>query len=227
MSHELRTPLNSIIGFSNILLRNSEGNLRPQDIVYLTRVSANGSHLLTLINGVLDLSKIDAREVHVDRLDVDVAALVRETLAELEPQAEARAVALAAELPPEIVMRTDRSRLKQILLNLVSNAVKFTQNGRVTVCVTVDEESGLPARIEVRDTGIGIADDRLEAVFDPFQQEDGSTSRQYGGTGLGLTISRALAQLMGWSIEVESELGVGSTFSVVMARDEAEVVASA
>jgi signal transduction histidine kinase len=225
MSHELRTPLNSIIGFSNILLRNPAGNLGPQDIVYLTRVSANGSHLLTLINGVLDLSKIDARQVQVDVEPIDVAALVRETLSELEPQAEAQAVALVAELPCEVVMHTDRSRLKQILLNLVSNAVKFTHDGRVTVRVAVDEESGLPARIEVHDTGIGIAEDRLEAVFDPFQQEDVSTSRQYGGTGLGLTISRSLAHLMGWSIEVDSVLGVGSTFRLVMVREESRIVA--
>jgi signal transduction histidine kinase len=226
MSHELRTPLNSIIGFSNILLRNSNGNLEPQDILYLTRVSANGSHLLTLINGVLDLSKIDARQLQVDVEPVDLAALVRETLAELEPQAESRAVALVAELPAELVMYTDSGRLKQILLNLVSNAVKFTRDGTVTVRVAVDEESRLPARVEVHDTGIGIAEDRLEAVFDPFQQEDGSTSRQYGGTGLGLTISRSLAHLMGWTIEVESELGVGSTFSVVLIRDEAAVASA-
>jgi signal transduction histidine kinase len=227
MSHELRTPLNSIIGFSNILLRNPAGNLRAQDIVYLTRVSANGSHLLTLINGVLDLSKIDAHQVEMDVEPTDLAALVRETLAELELQAGARDVELVAELPPEVVMHTDRGRLKQILLNLVGNAVKFTRDGRVTVRVAMDEESGLPARIDVHDTGIGIAEDRLEAVFDPFQQEDGSTSRLYGGTGLGLTISRSLAHLMGWSIEVESALGVGSTFSVVLARDEARAATSA
>ena len=226
MSHELRTPLNSIIGFSNILLRNPAGALSPQELTYLTRISANGAHLLTLINGVLDLSKIDADEVRVDLEPVDVAALVRETLAELEPQAEARAVKLAADLPPQVVMQTDPGRLKQILLNLLGNAVKFTSEGSVTVRVVLDEDSALPARIEVCDTGIGIAEDRLEAVFDAFQQEDQSTSRQYGGTGLGLTITRSLAHALGWSIEVESELGVGSTFSVVMVRDEAAVASA-
>ncbi len=219
MSHELRTPLNSIIGFSNILLRNSAQNLRPQDIKYLSRVSANGSHLLTLINGVLDLSKIDARRAELDLTFVDVSALLRETLAEMEPQADDREVRLVADLPPSLDLQTDRSRLKQIVLNLVGNAIKFTQRGQVTLRLVTDARTGQPARIDVVDTGIGIAPDRLTAVFEPFQQEDETTARQYGGTGLGLTITRSLAHLMGWEIEVSSTVGIGSTFSVVIARD--------
>ena len=220
MSHELRTPLNSIIGFANILLRNTALNLRPQDVVYLTRISANGSHLLELINGVLDLSKIDARQMQLDIAPVDVAALLRETLGELEPQAETREVEFVADLPNVGLLHTDRSRLKQIVLNLVSNAVKFTHCGTVTVRIVPNVRTGLPARIEVTDTGVGIAPDRLHAVFNAFQQEDETTSRHYGGTGLGLTITRSLAHLMGWDIEVRSEVGVGSTFSVVIDRDE-------
>jgi signal transduction histidine kinase len=216
MSHELRTPLNSIIGFANILLRNTALNLRDQDLTYLRRISANGSHLLKLINGVLDLSKIDARQLQLDITTVDVAALIRETLEELEPQAEAREVEFVADLPQLRLLRTDRSRLKQIVINLVSNAVKFTHHGTVTVRIIANDLTGFPACIEVSDTGIGIAADRLEAVFDAFQQEDQTTSRQYGGTGLGLTITRSLAHLMGWEITVRSEVGVGSTFSVVM-----------
>lgn len=219
MSHELRTPLNSIIGFSNILLRNTAQNLRPQDMRYLSRVSANGSHLLTLINGVLDLSKIDARQAELDLAFVDVSALLRETLAELEPQAAEREVWLVAEIPTSVDLQTDRSRLKQIILNLLGNAIKFTERGKVTLRLVTDARTGLPARIEVIDTGIGIAPARLAAVFEPFQQEDETTARQYGGTGLGLTITRSLAHLMGWELEVESTVGVGSTFSVVIARD--------
>ena len=219
MSHELRTPLNSIIGFANILLRNSAQNLRPQDIKYLSRVSANGSHLLTLINGVLDLSKIDARQAELDLTFVDVSALLRETLAEMEPQADEREVHLVADVPASIDLQTDRSRLKQIVLNLIGNAIKFTQRGQVTLRLVTDARTGLPARIDVIDTGIGIAPDRLAAVFEPFQQEDETTARQYGGTGLGLTITRSLAHLMGWEIEVSSTVGIGSTFSVVIARD--------
>ena len=219
MSHELRTPLNSIIGFSNILLRNTAQNLRPQDIKYLSRISANGSHLLTLINGVLDLSKIDARQAELDLTFVDVSALLRETLAELEPQASEREVRLVADVPSSIDLQTDRSRLKQIVLNLLGNAIKFTQRGQVTLRLVTDSRTGLPARIDVIDTGIGIAPDRIAAVFEPFQQEDETTARQYGGTGLGLTITRSLAHLMGWEIEVASTIGIGSTFSVVIARD--------
>jgi signal transduction histidine kinase len=216
MSHELRTPLNSIIGFSNILLRNSGRNLREQDVLYLSRMRANGAHLLTLINGVLDLSKIDALQSQLDIAPVDVGALLRETLAELEPQAELRDVRLVAEMADASPLATDRSRLKQIMLNLLSNAVKFTQRGTVTVRLTVDETTNRPSRIEVIDTGIGIANDRLNAVFDAFQQEDATTSRHYGGTGLGLTITRSLAHVMGWEIEVRSKVGVGSTFSVLI-----------
>jgi signal transduction histidine kinase/DNA-binding response OmpR family regulator len=219
MSHELRTPLNSIIGFSNILRRNSDQALKPKDLTYLSRITANGSHLLTLINGVLDLSKIDARQMQLDLTSVDVAALLRETLAHMEPQAELREVELVAELPDVGLMHTDASRLKQIVLNLLGNAVKFTQRGRVTLRLVPDSRTGLPSRIDVIDTGIGIAPDRLEAVFDAFQQEDTTTSRQYGGTGLGLTITRSLAHLMGWEIAATSDVGHGSTFSVIIARD--------
>ena len=217
MSHELRTPLNSIIGFANILLRNRAGVLSTQEIAYLTRITANGSHLLTLINGVLDLSKIDAQQMHLDLTLVDVAELVHETLGEMEPQAEARHVELVAEVSEMALITTDRARLKQIMLNLVGNAVKFSPNGRVVLRVARDEVTRLPIRIDVIDTGVGIAPDRLAAVFEAFQQEDSTTSRQYGGTGLGLTITRSLTHLMGWDVTATSELGVGSTFSVVMA----------
>jgi signal transduction histidine kinase/CheY-like chemotaxis protein len=216
MSHELRTPLNSIIGFANILLRNRAGNLSAQDTTYLTRITTNGSHLLTLINGVLDLSKIDARQMQLDLTPVDVAELVRESLSEMEPQAEARDVHLVARIPHLAPLTTDRARLKQIILNLVGNAVKFTPHGRVTVRIKADPVTGLPARIDVEDTGVGIAADRLTAVFEAFQQGDTTTSRQYGGTGLGLTITRSLALLMGWEIVVKSEVGAGSTFSVII-----------
>lgn len=216
MSHELRTPLNSIIGFANILLRNNGQNLRAQDVVYLSRMKANGSHLLTLINGVLDLSKIDARQAQLDIGPVDVGVLLRETIAELEPQAELREVRFIADIADASALATDRARLKQIMLNLLSNAVKFTHRGTVTVRLLVDEVTHQPSRIEVSDTGIGIAVDRLHAVFDAFQQEDETTSRQYGGTGLGLTITRSLAHVMGCEIEVRSTVGVGSTFAVVI-----------
>jgi len=215
MSHELRTPLNSIIGFTNILQRGDTARFAPQELVYLTRVRANGMHLLELINGVLDLSKIEAGETALELGSVDLVALVRETLGELEPQAEARGVALLAELPPAAVLTADPRRLKQIIVNLVGNAVKFTDGGVVTVRIVTDSESGAPVRLNVADTGIGIPKDRLEAIFEAFQQADSTISRHHGGTGLGLTITRSLAALMGWSVVAESVEGVGSTFSVL------------
>ena len=216
MSHELRTPLNSIIGFGNILRKNANGALGTRELNYLERITTNGSHLLMLINGVLDLSKIDAQQMHLDMSVVDVSGLLRETLSELEPQAEARRVQLVGEIPDMAPMVADRARLKQIVLNLVGNAIKFTPEGCVTLRASADSETRAPARIDVIDTGIGIAPERMEAIFQPFQQEDSATTRHYGGTGLGLTITRSLAHLMGWEIAVQSDVGVGSTFSVLM-----------
>lgn len=217
MSHELRTPLNSIIGFSNILLKNKTGNLRESDTMQLSRIAANGKHLLGLINEVLDLSKIEAGKVDLEMTWVDVATVIRETLEEIAPQAEALDVLLVAEIPAHVdTLHADVVRFKQIIVNLVSNAIKFTRGGRVTVRITTDPVTRRPVRIDVIDTGIGIPKDRLTTVFEAFRQADASTTRQYGGTGLGLTITRSLAELMGWSIEVASEVGVGTTFSVLL-----------
>ncbi len=222
MSHELRTPLNSIIGFSNILLKNKAGNLREAEILHLSRIAANGKHLLGLINEVLDLSKIEAGRIELEMTEVDVAEVIRETLAEMAPQAGALDVRLVADVPAHVApLRADAVRCKQILVNLVSNAIKFTRGGSVTVRITMDAATRRPTRLDVVDTGIGIPKDRLAAVFEAFKQADASTTRQYGGTGLGLTITRSLAELMGWTIEVESEVDVGTTFSVVLQNDGA------
>jgi signal transduction histidine kinase len=215
MSHELRTPLNSIIGFTNIVLRNRGGKMDKQDVVYLTRVSTSGAHLLSLINGVLDLAKIEAHETYLERVAVDLVALARETLSQFEPQAEERSVRLVSIVPTMAVIIADRARLQQIIINLVGNALKFTERGQVTLRVVTDPFTSVPLRMEVSDTGIGIREDRLKAVFEAFQQADTTTSRQYGGTGLGLSISRSLADLMGWRMTVTSKVGVGSTFSVI------------
>jgi signal transduction histidine kinase len=215
MSHELRTPLNSIIGFTNIVLRNKGGSMGKQDIVYLSRVSSSGAHLLNLINGVLDLAKIEARETSVERVPVDLAVLARETLNQFEPQAEERSVRLVSVVPAMAVIVADRERLQQIIINLVGNALKFTERGEVTLRVVSDPFTSVPLRMEVIDTGIGIREDRLAAVFEAFQQADTTTSRQYGGTGLGLSISRSLADLMGFKMAVKSDVGIGSTFSVI------------
>ena len=216
MSHELRTPLNSVIGFTNILLKNKEGNLSPVELHCLERVLANGKHLLSLINQVLDLSKIEAKKVELETSTVDLGRLVSDVVTQFEGELRDRPVKLLAELPESMAPPvTDEGKLRQVLINLIGNALKFTEKGSVTVRVSVDGPSRYPTRIAVSDTGVGIRPERQSAIFEAFQQADASTNRKYGGTGLGLTISKALCDLMGCRIEVHSEVGKGSTFSVV------------
>jgi signal transduction histidine kinase/ActR/RegA family two-component response regulator len=217
MSHELRTPLNSVIGFSGILLKNKAQALSEKDLGYLDRIQTNGQHLLGLINSVLDLSKVEAGKLALEITSVDIAALIDETIAEFEPQARARSVVIEKEIPAgEFPLDLDRGRFKQILINLIGNAIKFTEHGTVTARLVIDPGHSHPVRVEIQDTGVGIPADRLEAVFEAFQQADSSTSRQFGGTGLGLTITRSLARCMGFDVRVESAVGVGSKFSVVL-----------
>jgi len=217
MSHELRTPLNSVIGFASILLKNKIGNLHPTDLNFLERIQANGKHLLVLINEILDLSKIEARKVELQLAPVALDVLVRETIAQQEGLVRDRPVQLLADLPASIApIQTDAEKLRQVIINLIGNALKFTERGSVTVRVVTQPINNQPVRIEVIDTGIGIPKEKLGVIFEAFQQADASTARKYGGTGLGLTISQALCQLMGFHIEVASEVGRGSTFSVVL-----------
>jgi len=217
MSHELRTPLNSVIGFSNVLLRNRAGNLREKDLDYLQRIKSGGRRLLGLIDEVLDLSKIEAGRMRVEHAAVDVGELVEDTLASFEGQLRDKPIVLGAEVPGNLTpIMTDAAKLLQVLTNLIGNAIKFTERGRVTVRVSADPGSERPTRIDVVDTGIGIPADRQEAIFGAFEQADGSTAREYGGTGLGLALSRAFCDLMGYHLEVKSEVGVGSVFSVVL-----------
>lgn len=215
MSHELRTPLNSVIGFGNILRKNKAGNLRPDDCAFLDRILANGKHLLGLINEILDLTKIESRKVDLELAPVALGHLVSEVIATFEAQVRDRPVKLLAEIPPQVApFNTDAGRLKQVLINLVGNALKFTEQGSVTVRVVAHPRTHRPLRLEVVDTGIGIPKARQVAVFEAFQQADSGTSRKYGGTGLGLTISRALCELLQCQLELRSEPGQGSTFSI-------------
>jgi signal transduction histidine kinase len=216
MSHELRTPLNSVIGFSNVLLRNRTGNLRERDLLYLQRIRAGGQHLLSLINEVLDLSKIEAGRMQVERTPVLLDALIEDTIASFEGQLRGRPIVLAADLPRHTTpIDTDPAKLLQVLTNLIGNAIKFTERGSVTVRIVADVV-GRPERIDVVDTGIGIPSDRQQAIFDAFEQADSSTARQFGGTGLGLAVSKSLCDLLGYTLEVRSEVGVGSMFSVIL-----------
>ena len=218
MSHELRTPLNSVIGFTNILLKNRTGNLEAKELGFLERISANGRHLLVLINEVLDLAKIEAGRMELELQAVDLEGLIRETLAQMEGQVREKPLVLRASVPPDLPrLETDPGKLRQVIINLVGNALKFTAEGEVSVEVVTRSDGKTVSAIRVRDTGAGIPPDRLHAIFEAFQQADGTTTRQFGGTGLGLSISRSLCQLMGYDLRVESTVGEGSVFSILMA----------
>jgi len=217
MSHELRTPLNSVIGFSNVLLRNRGGNLRERDLLYVQRIRAGGQHLLSLIDEVLDLSKIEAGRMRLERAPVAVGELVEDTVASFEGQLRDRPITLHAEVPERMTpIMTDPAKLLQVLTNLIGNAIKFTRQGNVIVRVYSDPASRRPERIDVVDTGIGIPAERQHAIFDAFEQADSSTARQFGGTGLGLAVSKSLCDLMGYRLEVSSAVGAGSVFSVIL-----------
>jgi PAS domain S-box-containing protein len=218
MSHELRTPLNSVIGFANILLKNKAGTLGPAELNFLDRIQANGKHLLTLINEILDLSKIEARKVELNIGPVALDLLVRETVAQQESLVRDKPVQLLEDLPAKVApILSDAEKLRQVLINLIGNALKFTEQGSVTVRVVTDPADHHPTCLEVIDTGIGIPQEKLGVIFEAFQQAEAGTARKYEGTGLGLTISQALCQLMGYRIDVSSQPGRGSTFSVRLA----------
>jgi PAS domain S-box-containing protein len=234
MNHELRTPLTAIIGFSRVLLAGKEGPLTTNAQLYAERIRANGMHLLSLINQILDVAKVEAGRMELETETVVVGALVRDTVAMLESTAQAKGIALHSDVPTVVApIVTDAGKLKQILINLIGNAIKFTSEGEVSVSVEVDAASNYPVSISVRDTGIGIAPDRQQKVFEPFEQGDSSTRREFGGTGLGLAIVKAFSELIGAAIEVESELGRGTTFTVWLpsgvpadARSSEQLVAS-
>jgi PAS domain S-box-containing protein len=221
MNHELRTPLTAIIGFSRVLLQGKEGALGSGVHRYVERIRVNGMHLLSLINQILDVAKVEAGRMELDFETVAVDALVRDTLAMLDSTAEAKGLVLRCELPPRLPpLVTDEGKLRQILINLVGNAIKFTNDGEVCVRVDVDPATGRATAIVVSDTGIGIPADRQLKVFDPFEQGDSSTRRQFGGTGLGLSIVKTFAALIGARITVESKVGEGTTFTVLLATPE-------
>ena len=224
VSHELRTPLNSVIGFATILLKNKNANLTAEDLNFLERIQVNGRHLLSLINDMLDLTKIEARKVELQITSVALDALVRETIAQQESLIRDRPIEFVADLPPTVAsIQTDPEKLRQVIINLLSNALKFTEHGQVTIRL-VTGPGHQPLRLEVSDTGIGIPREKLGLIFEAFQQADASTSRKYGGTGLGLTISQALCRLLGFRIEVTSEVGRGSTFSIILSTQPADSV---
>lgn len=215
MSHELRTPLNSIIGFSGILLEGLAGELTEEQRRQVEMVNRSGKHLLALINDILDLSKIEAGRATLHFKDTDVRRVVGEVVESLRPQADEKGLSLVLEpTGGPCVIRTDPTKVRQVVFNLVGNAVKFTEEGSVTVDVASD---GKKVRISVTDTGPGLSDEDVAQAFEEFKQlEPGKRIAKTPGTGLGLPLSRRLARLLGGSLEVESEVGVGSTFTLVL-----------
>ena len=215
MSHELRTPLNSALILARLLADNRDGNLSEDQIRHAETIYSAGNDLLALINDILDLSKIEAGRVDVEIEDVAPRRLVAQLEPVFEPVARQRSLVFSVEVGPDLppTVATDGRLLQQILRNLLSNAFKFTHQGAVTLAISRAADG---VRFAVRDTGIGVAPEQQRVIFDPFRQADGATSRKYGGTGLGLSISRELARLLGADIELESALGRGSTFSLVI-----------
>ena len=217
MSHEIRTPMNALLGYVEFLC--DPGASDEDRRRYGQTIKKSSDHLLTVLNDILDISRIEASRMVINRADVSPMVLVKDVLALLAPQASERGVELGLEVPRPIpeVIETDLVRARQVLLNLVGNAIKFTPRGSVTLVLHLDEHESSDHRylcFDVVDTGIGIPADKQQQIFEPFSQVDGSSTRRYGGTGLGLTISKRLALLMGGDVEVKSELGKGSTFTL-------------
>jgi signal transduction histidine kinase len=219
MSHELRTPLNAIQGHAQLMELGLHGPVTDAQRTALDRVQRAQRHLLGLINDVLTYARIEGGRVEYDLAPVAAADVVADVVPLLEPQFRAKAIALETRLPgAPVVARADREKFAQILLNLLSNAAKFTgEGGRVTVEVP-PADGASEARVRVRDTGVGIAADKLEAIFEPFVQVRAPYAPAAGGTGLGLAISRDLARGMGGDLTAESTPGEGSTFTLTLPR---------
>jgi signal transduction histidine kinase len=222
MSHELRTPLGAIGGYTALLEEGIHGPLTDEQQKFIGRIRHNQGHLLNLVNELLDLGKIESGRIELNPEAVPVQTVVESVYSMIEPQMRERDLLLQVEAPdPGPHFYADRDRVKQIVLNVLSNAVKFTPAGG-TVRIMVGAE-GDEICFRVQDTGVGIPADKLDAVFEAFVQVESSQSRAYGGTGLGLAISRQLARAMGGDLTVKSVLGEGSTFSLSLPRSEATV----
>lgn len=223
MSHELRTPLNAIIGYSEILQEDAVDNGQEQLVPDLKKIEGAGRHLLGLINDILDLSKVEAGKMDVFIEEIDLSSLLDEVKSIIAPLVAKNGNELEVRLADHVGrMRTDRTKLKQCLLNVLSNASKFTQDGKLTVQVRRFETDGPKIEIVISDTGIGMNEDQIGRLFQAFSQADASTTKKFGGTGLGLAITRHFCRLLGGDISVASQPGVGSSFTIILPDQAAE-----
>ncbi|MGA8169309.1 MAG: HAMP domain-containing sensor histidine kinase [Methylocystis sp.] len=223
VSHELRTPLNAIIGYSEILAEGAQDSGRAEDLADLEKIRSAGKHLLSLIDDVLDLSKIEAGRMELHFEVFDVASIIEDVVSTITPLLGKNGNALELRCAEGLgAMRADLTKLRQALLNLLSNACKFTTRGTIVLNVARERAAGIEwMRFVIQDSGIGISAAQMGKLFQPFTQADTSTSKTYGGTGLGLVLTRSFCQMMGGDVTVESALGEGSTFTI---RLPAEVV---
>ncbi len=219
MSHEIRSPLNGILGFTELLIKGADHGDEATRMDYLQTIHASCKHLAELINDILDLSKIEAGQMEIEQICCSPHELILNVVQLMRFQSQQKGLSLKYELSsglPETIL-TDPARLRQLLMNLVGNAIKFTESGGITIVTKLVDAAGTPKlAIDVIDTGIGIASSKLDDIFDPFVQADTSVTRRYGGTGLGLAISRQIAEALGGSLSVDSETGRGSTFTTTI-----------
>jgi signal transduction histidine kinase len=224
MSHELRTPMNAIIGYSEMLMEDAEDDGNEAAVGDLKKIHSAGTHLLSLINDVLDLAKIESGKMDLYLETFEVPGMVDEVVSTIDTLVKKKGNRLQVEVGESIgEMRADVTKVRQALFNLLSNAAKFTHEGVIGLVVQGEQEDGVDwIRMSVSDSGIGIPPDKIDHVFDEFSQADETTTRDYGGTGLGLPISRRFCQMMGGDITLESTVGKGSTFTIRLPLEVAE-----